>query len=299
MIKPDKKNISLADWFSLFFISPRPHSVFRIWGEMILAAVLASYPSFDLFSFLKGFFATSPLLWNAAYMINDLTDVKLDQKHPLKKNRLNLLRKMGNTRIGISIIVRIFLALLVAASINLTFTALLILLLAAQLIYTLPPLRLKERFGFDIAANGFNSIVRFFLGWTTQIVIHPFSIWPIVFLLFLKMALFIGHRMQNRKIEKENQLQSTIVILSEKNLIVLMGLFVLISSLGYMVSLIVGIFPFTSLFITVLGVVTIVLYAVSNRNNILGQEKNLTFRFWLYIDYFVVINGIALTILSQ
>lgn len=284
--------------YSLLLSSIRPNTWLRIWGEMIVAAALASYPAFDLISFIKAFVATSPLLWSAAYILNDLTDKELDSQHSLRKSRLETFKQLGKTKILIIIFLLIFSSLVLGLSINTFIPFLLLLLLISELFYTVKPVRLKERYGFDIAVNIVNSAVRFLIGWFSQKITHPFPIYPLILFMSVKAIFFIGHRLQNRNLEIENKIKSTISVLSKKSIYLLLLILSLISVISFIYSLYLRILPASSIGGIIIGVgILLSYYLFMNRKKALfDMEQDLKFRNLLYLDYFIVTNLIALSI---
>lgn len=299
MVKPGQQKKSVRYFLSLIVASARPNTWLRVWGEMIIAAVLASYPSFDFFSFLKGFIAVSPLLWSAAYMLNDLTDIKLDTDHAVRSKRPISSGRLDRKTALIIIFILVGLSVFIGVGINITFTILILLLCFSQILYTVAPIRLKERFLFDISINGINSILRFLLGWFTQVSLNHFFIPPLLFLLFIKLIFFIGHRMQNRQIEIQNNIKSTFAILTPSQLRFVIGLLAVAAFISLGICLYTSIFPVISIIGVLIGIVTIGVFLWKNPQVVFAKEQNLIFRNILYIDYFVMTNWIALTILFR
>lgn len=273
-------------------ISARPNTWIRIWGEMIVGAALAANPHINLTTFGFTFLAASPLLWTGGYMLNDVTDVKLDKEHPYRKTRPIANGSLSPTiAIGI-IIVLACLAFIIGAAISTTVVCLLLGLALSQMLYTIPPIRLKERPFFDIMINGVNSAVRFFLGWYSQQPTHTFSFFPIGMFVALKLALFLGHRLQNRILEQHHHMKSTVVLLPKKITTLLIGLFILLAGMCYVLSVITNIFPLTSLF-SFISFLPLAIIIVKNKSTLVTQEKSLHFRTYLYISYFIWTNILA------
>lgn len=281
-------------------LSARFNTWLRIWSEMIVAAVLASYPHFDPMSFIKGFIAVSPLLWTAGYMLNDLTDINLDIKHEVRKNRPITKGDLKKPQAILIIFIFVSLAILVGYTINLTFTLLLISLFLSQILYTLHPFRLKEKYFWDIFINGLNSILRFLLGWFTQVIIHTISIYPLLLFLSIKLLFFLGHRFQNKKLEIENNIKGTTTAIStiavKKNIYILF----IIAITSFIFSIANNIFPVSSIIIPIIAIMPILFYFKNHKPNFLfQQEKSLNFRNVLYFSYFLFTNLLAICILLR
>lgn len=282
------------------FSSSRPNTWFRIWGEMIVGAVLASSPNFDSLSFIKGFIAVSPLLWTAGYMLNDLTDINLDKEHEVRKNRPITKGDLKKSHAIIIILIFFFLAVILGYTINVTFTILLISLFISQILYTLHPFRLKEKYFWDIFINGINSILRFLLGWFTQVIIHTISIYPIIFLLSIKLIFFLGHRLQNKKLEIENNIKGTTNILSTNTIKLIIYILSIIAAIFFILSILKNIFPVFSIVTSIISILPILIYFIKHKPKFfLQQEKDLKFRNILYLSYFIFTNLLVISILLK
>lgn len=168
----------------------RPNTWIRIWGEMVVAAALSSYPNFNYLNFVLVFIATSPLLWSSAYILNDLTDIKYDKHHPLKKHRPIASGELNKKMLLILIFILTTLAFIIGFQIKLIIFIMLLLLSLSQIFYTLPYLRLKELFLFDVLLNLLNSGLRYLIGWYSQSAINPFFISPLILFILIKLAFF-------------------------------------------------------------------------------------------------------------
>lgn len=270
----------------------------RVWGEMIVAAVLASYPHFDMFTFIKGFIAVSPLLWTAGYTLNDLTDIRLDIKHEVRKDRPVTKGDLPKKDAVVLILIFVILSIAIGISISPLFSFLLLCLFFSQILYTLPPLRLKEKVFWDIFLNGVNSALRYFLGWLTQVGIHPFSLYPLIMLVTIKLIFYMGHRFQNKKLEEENNIKSTTSIFSVRKTGLLMVILFSLSCISYIIALLLNIFPPVSLIAPLIGFLPLLVYFLKNNHKIIfSQEKNLSFRNTLYVSYFLFMNLLAVSLL--
>jgi 4-hydroxybenzoate polyprenyltransferase len=120
----------------------------------------------DLQRLLSGFIIVGPLLWGGLYMLNAVTDVSDDARHPVKRLRPFPSGRV-HPRLGAWVSgMLISLALLLGFQIGTLFTWCLVFMCAKQLAYTLPRLRLKQEFIWDIASGSIgNSTLRFAAGW--------------------------------------------------------------------------------------------------------------------------------------
>jgi len=280
-------------------VSTRPNTWMRIWGEMIVAASLASHPHFNPLRFLLVFLATSPLLWSAAYMLNDLTDIKYDTKHPLRRLRPITSGILTKSMTTILIILLIIGAFLIGYSINFTVLILLILLFISQIFYTFPHLRFKEVFLLDLLLNILNSILRYLLGWSSQEAVHPLIISPILLFTLIKIAFFLGHRLQNRNLEKFYKFRTTVTVLSEKHIVFTIFTSVFLALLVNTFLIYKGVFPIRSL-TGFIALIPLFYYLQKSRfGKIIEVEKDINFRNILYFSFFIWSNITAFTIITK
>lgn len=112
------------------------------------------------FEILEGILLVS-VLWGALYSLNDLTDLEVDKKDYTKRNRAFIENKIDEKWILIFssfLIVAVFIISL--TTLNPLFTIILGLMLLNQLIYTLPPIRLKDTIFAPFTSTATNSVLR-------------------------------------------------------------------------------------------------------------------------------------------
>ena len=112
------------------------------------------------FEILEGLLLVS-VLWGALYSLNDLTDLEVDRKDYTKRNRAFIQNKVDEKWILIFssfLIVAVFITAL--TTLDPAFTIILGLMLLNQLIYTLPPLRLKDTIYAPFTSTATNSVLR-------------------------------------------------------------------------------------------------------------------------------------------
>jgi len=120
----------------------------------------------DLPKLLEGVVIVGPMLWGGLYMLNAITDIEDDRRHPVKR-----LRPFASGRVQPPLGLAISMALIAAAllcslGINAGFALCLVLMVAKQVAYTVPPLRLKRLYLLDVLSGSLgNSTLRFAAGW--------------------------------------------------------------------------------------------------------------------------------------
>ena len=150
----------------------------------------------DFATLLYGFILVGPLLWGGLYALNAVTDIDDDYCHPVKRHRpLPSGALSPRIALGASVIA-IVSAILISLTVNRYFALCVVLMAAKQLLYTLPGIRLKERFPWDVISGSlFNSSLRFMAGW---FLITTDSVPPVLLLIFsecLQMAGFLVNRL--------------------------------------------------------------------------------------------------------
>jgi len=133
---------------------------------MLVASTYALGDFPDVRRLLAGFVAVGPLLWGGLYMLNAVTDVADDAHHPVKRLRPF---PSGRVRPRLGAWVSwgmISAAILFSLRFGHLFALCVLLMWLKQLAYTLPPLRLKRKFFWDILSGSVgNSTLRFAAGW--------------------------------------------------------------------------------------------------------------------------------------
>lgn len=100
-------------------------------------------------------------LWGALYSLNDLTDIKSDLKDPEKQNRAFIQEKVDRKWILTFIVLLISLIFIISlTTLNVNFTIIMALMVINQIIYTVPPIRLKDTVLAPFASTANNSVLR-------------------------------------------------------------------------------------------------------------------------------------------
>jgi len=154
----------LAGTWRLGFVPLSP----SILGSSMLAFVLASFVS------------------SSNYIVNQITDLSYDKKHPTKRNRPI---PSGKVSVKIAWIVATALFLLSVGVASFVFVDSLVYSLAALFIagifYNVPPIRLKDVVYIDVIAESVNNPVRFAIGWFVVVD----KVFPPTLLLFVTFTM--------------------------------------------------------------------------------------------------------------
>lgn len=112
------------------------------------------------FEILEGLILVS-VLWGALYSLNDLTDLEIDRKDHAKRNRAFIKNNVEGKWIVLFagfLIISVFIVSLY--NLKPAFTIILGLMLLNQLLYTLPPIRLKDTLIAPFASTATNTVLR-------------------------------------------------------------------------------------------------------------------------------------------
>ncbi len=132
----------------------------------------------ELFVFLIGLIAIGPLLGGATILYNDFFDKSKDI-HSKRKKHLPLLKGILKPRSIYHLSLLLFtLAFFFAIFVSAWFTLLITICIVLSIIYSSPPLRLKEQPGFDLFTNAIASgIICTMAGW---VIIRPIIEFPVL-----------------------------------------------------------------------------------------------------------------------
>ncbi|BDH79539.1 MAG TPA: UbiA family prenyltransferase [Methanothermobacter sp.] len=115
--------------------------------------------AFSPLEFLSGLLIVS-ILWGGLYSLNDLTDIEVDKRDRLKSNRPFTGGDVRPRMVLLFISALIVSSLAFSILLNPLFTIILLLMVLNQLLYTLPPLRLKETPLAPLNSTATNNILR-------------------------------------------------------------------------------------------------------------------------------------------
>ncbi|GAB4312118.1 MAG: UbiA family prenyltransferase [Methanobacteriaceae archaeon] len=125
------------------------------------------------------------ILWGSLYTLNDLTDLELDRNDKEKRKRAFIQNHVDKKWIIIFIIGLISLVFLISlATLNPFFSLILGLMVLNQIIYTVPPIRLKDTVLAPLTSTATNTVLRIascsvLLG---DVFIVPLSVYLLMYL---------------------------------------------------------------------------------------------------------------------
>jgi 4-hydroxybenzoate polyprenyltransferase len=162
-------------------------------------AYFANQPINNPLQILGGLLLVS-LFWGALYTLNDLTDLEIDRRDSFKKNRAFIENKVDEKWIILFVVILLTTVLILAAAfMPVSFILILILMLLNQIIYTLPPIRLKETPLAPLSSTATNSVLRLascavLLG---NILIVPISVY--IFMFIAGMTTYLMYKSKPRE----------------------------------------------------------------------------------------------------
>lgn len=142
----------------------------------------------------------------ANYIVNEITDAPYDAFHPAKKDRPLVKEEISKT-----ILIGLW-CVLVAVSVlaalvffkNRFFLVDLMALLAAGLLYNVPPLRVKDIPFLDSTLESANNPIRFLIGWHIAAPVFP-PVWLLISWWFFGNFLMVGKRVAEKKFLSEEE----------------------------------------------------------------------------------------------
>jgi len=133
-------------------------------ANMFLLALTYAYffniPISNPLEILGGLVLVS-VLWGALYTLNDLTDLDMDKRDRQKQDRAFIKNKVDKEFILLFVGVLVSIVFIISfAAFPPAFTVIMSLMLINQLIYTVPPIRLKETSLAPFFSTATNSVLR-------------------------------------------------------------------------------------------------------------------------------------------
>ena len=224
----------------------RPAEWSKSFGNMVMAWTIAMFLATgtvdlslaNIQNFIVAFIAVGPLLWGGLYALNDWTDIEKDKAHPVKRKRplpSGAVKPIEGLLLAIGCIVLSF--IIGFFLVNTLFVLCLGIMLINQLLYTIPPIKLKEKPVLDLVSGSLvNPAFRFFSGW---VLIMPHFNAPTLFLLFILGIQFGGYtlyRLSGKKIEKQLQYNSSVTVFGAGVIKVVSYLAIAIGALSYVLA---------------------------------------------------------------
>ncbi|HOL69729.1 MAG TPA: UbiA family prenyltransferase [Methanothermobacter sp.] len=163
---------------------------------------------FNPIPFLEGLILVS-ILWGGLYSLNDLTDIEADKRDKLKSNRPFTKGDIRAWNVILFALTLIVSSLIFSYFLDPLFCIVLLLMVLNQLLYTLPPLRLKETSLAPLNSTATNNILRLA---SAGILLGGVSIIPASIYILMFTAGLGTYLMYKRKL-KETSLISIIFLL--------------------------------------------------------------------------------------
>lgn len=139
------------------------------------------------------------VLWGALYSLNDLTDLEVDKKDKTKHNRA-FIQQSVDSKIIVAFVATLLIIVFAISIFTLTplFTIIMLLMVINQLIYTLPPIRLKDTPLAPFASTATNNVLRIasccvIIG---NILLVPLSVYLLMFV--AGMGTFLMYKEQSK-----------------------------------------------------------------------------------------------------
>lgn len=210
--------------------------------NMVFGSFLAIYLSLGAFSvqafniplFLLG--ALSVIcLWSGLYALNDWTDHSKDKLHEVKRHRpIPSGRVHPHLGIAFSVLL-IIISFAIGSLISQIFIFCLVAMLANQLLYTIPPIKLKERPVLDLISGSLvNPFFRFYAGWVLFVPAFNAPILYLAFVLGLQFGGYTLYRLSSKSHEARLGHKSSSVVFGENTIKAVSYLAILIGGFSFL-----------------------------------------------------------------
>jgi 4-hydroxybenzoate polyprenyltransferase len=183
---------------------------------MYLLALTYAYflqkPINNPFEILGGLVLVSAL-WGALYTLNDLTDLEVDRFDRMKQQRAFIQNKVNKEFVLLFVAIVTSIVFLVSSTtLPTAFTIILVMMLVNQLIYTVPPIRLKETPLAPFFSTATNSVLRLascavLLG---DIFLVPLSVY--LFMYLAGMGTYLMYKSRSRDASMVGVLGSSVLL---------------------------------------------------------------------------------------
>jgi len=265
--------------------------------NILLATVLAVYLTTGSFSIglediqlaAIAFVIVGPLLWGGLYTLNDWTDKEKDKLHTYKKGRPIASGLIdGKFALAFALIL-IALALIAGYFVNIFFLACLVAMLLNQFLYTLPPVRLKEKPILDFVSGSLvNPFFRFYSGWVLFIPAFNAPIEIIVFILALQFGGFTLYRLANKAHEKELNYNSSVALFGEKNIKIAANVSIAIGFVSFIYICVAGLLPLKMVWLAIGSLLFLPFYLPVLTNPQGADMKKIYSVLYIHLTLFVI-----------
>ena len=167
--KPEATLVSSPAGIKDYIALARPDNwiknIFMVPGMLFASLIYAAPLTIELFIKIIIGLASTCLIASANYVINEYLDAEFDKFHPLKKNRVSVVRVVNPTIVYSLWFVLAIAGLALGYIISLQFTLVSAFLLFMGIVYNVSPFRTKDRVYLDVLSESVNNPIRFILGW--------------------------------------------------------------------------------------------------------------------------------------
>ena len=281
--------------------SCRPLLWLKTFWVMLLAAYLVFNNMPPIKELLFGFLILGPLMWSGLYIINDLSDLKVDIHHNEKKKR-PIISGILNKKLALTFaILLISTSLILSTLINIYFFLAILLTLVNQLTYTLKPFRFKESANYDFISCGIlGQMLRFLAGWFLFTTSFNIPILGIILATLSKTAGFLFYRLHHYDLEKKLKYKSSVMTYNKTTIKVSAFTLMFTAIISFFLMLLndkffniegIGKLPFNLIYLT-----PIVLFIAPFYLKILKNPNLYTNRFIRHVSYVILTLSLILAL---
>jgi decaprenyl-phosphate phosphoribosyltransferase len=160
-----KVQASVRDYLQMMRPDYWLKNIFILPGLLFAMAVYHTPLSFGLLLKVVVGFIGAILVASANYVINEFLDAEFDKYHPLKKDRISVVKVVNPVIVYSFYAALAIVGLALGLIISMKFFWTLMFLLFMGVMYNVRPFRSKERVYLDVLTESINNPIRFALGW--------------------------------------------------------------------------------------------------------------------------------------
>lgn len=227
--------------FVPYLIALRPIGWIPFWFSLILGMIDGGFSSILLVG--TGLIVFGPLILGSIYIINFYSDAKCDSESKVSKDIKMSQQPFASGSISPKIgllyaIMLMVIGLLLAIKINVVFFVVSLYTWIILTIYSLPPIRLKERVFGDIFANSTTAgAASYIAGYTLFRDVTTISIYPIIWLTLLVASTYLLTVLIDFEDDKKSGLKTTAIVLGVKKAVNISIIIYFISFIFYILTL--------------------------------------------------------------
>lgn len=173
----------------------------------------------DLSQLFFGLILIGPVFYGGLYILNDLSDIKVDQLDPEKRNK-TFPSGMVSPQAGLIVAIILITTMLIFSFKNFFFFLCILAMILNQLLYSFPPFRLKNHAFFDVLSTAvISSSLKFLAGWFFFTTSLSLPLLPLIAISSVQTGSYLMYKWKyNQSIDLKLGYHTTVALLSEQKI---------------------------------------------------------------------------------